>query len=56
MLDRIVEQVTVLDVNGRNLLTLQHTASLDLSDLSPGAYKLSAHVQGEVLHLRVIKR
>lgn len=55
-MDRKVEALSLYDLRGRTLLSLRNTDRLDLSDLQAGTYLLRAHMNGEVVHVHVVKR
>ena len=55
-LDRTVDALWLYDLHGRSLLTLQSTDRLDLTGVQAGTYLLHARVNGQVVHVRVMKR
>jgi hypothetical protein len=55
-LDRVVDEVRVVDLHGRQLLALRNTDRLDLGDLPAGTYVLCLDADEVVRRVRVVKR
>ena len=55
-LDRVVDEVRVVDLHGRQLLALRNTDHLDLGDLPAGTYVLCLDADEGVRRVRVVKR
>jgi len=55
-LDRVVEDVRVMDLHGRLVLALRNTDRLDLGDLPAGTYVLRVQADEVVHRVRVVKQ